>query len=213
MFQRGISLWLHDLKRGTDQILTTDSVVRGAPIWSPAGRPHRIRQLAGTVSLICSKGSPLRVGGTRLLVATSNSKAPTQWTRDFLIYHEFDPQTKRNIWVLPMEAGVAGKPILFLGTAFDELFGQLSPDGHWMAYTSDESGQREVYVRPFPAAEGQRPALPSRISIAGGEQPRWRGDGKELFFEAADGKMTVGRGERSARFTAFLSGGLSPGAV
>ena len=189
MFQRGISFWLHDLKRGTDQILTTDSVFRGAPIWSLQGDRIAYGILRdGLINLFQRAASTS--GRDELLVATSNSKAPTQWTRDFLIYHEFDPQTKRNIWVLPMEAGVAGKPILFLGTAFDELFGQLSPDGHWMAYTSDESGQREVYVRPFPAAEGQGPALPSRISIAGGEQPRWRGDGKELFFEAADGKVT-----------------------
>ena len=64
------------------------------------------------------------------------------------------------------------------------MFGQLSPDSHWMAFTSDRSGRREVYVRPFPAGEGEW-----TISIAGGEQPRWRADGKELFFEAADGKM------------------------
>jgi hypothetical protein len=62
--------------------------------------------------------------------------------------------------------------------------GQLSPDSHWMAYMSDESGQREVYVRPFPAGGRQW-----KISIAGGEQPRWRGDGQELFFLGADGKM------------------------
>jgi eukaryotic-like serine/threonine-protein kinase len=189
-FTRGVSLWRRDLKRGTDQILTTDGVSRGVPIWSPQG--DRIAYGSSRDGLInLFKKVANASGRDELLVATSNSKAPTQWSRDFLVYHEFDPQTKRNIWVLPMQAGVAGKPILFLGTAFDELFGQLSPDGHWMAYTSDESGQREVYVRPFPAADAQRPALPSRISIAGGEQPRWRGDGKELFFDAADGKMTA----------------------
>ena len=73
------------------------------------------------------------------------------------------------------------KPIPFLQTEFNELKGQLSPDNHWMAYTSDESGQREVYVRPFPVSDGKW-----RISTAGGEQPRWRGDGKELFFVGAD---------------------------
>ena len=67
---------------------------------------------------------------------------------------------------------------------FNEINGQLSPDSHWMAYTSDETGQREVYVRPFPAGEGRQ-----KISIQGGEQPRWRGDGKELFFLGADGNM------------------------
>src|SRR5262249_25601161 len=89
-----------------------------------------------------------------------------------------------DIWVLPMDGGVAGKAVPFLHSEFNEHFGQLSPDNHWMAYTSDESGQSEVYVRPFPAGEGQW-----RISVAGGEQPRWRGDGKELFFLAANGKM------------------------
>ena len=77
-----------------------------------------------------------------------------------------------------------GKPIPFLQTEFNEFQGQLSPDSRWMAYTSDESGQREVYVRPFPASDGLW-----RVSTAGGEQPRWRGDGKELFFAGADGKM------------------------
>jgi Tol biopolymer transport system component len=67
------------------------------------------------------------------------------------------------------------------------MFGQLSPDSHWMAFTSDRSGRREVYVRPFPPGEGEW-----TISIAGGEEPRWRGDGKELFFEAADRKMPTG---------------------
>src|SRR5262249_23619325 len=65
--------------------------------------------------------------------------------------------------------------------------GQLSPDGRWMAYASDESGRREVYVRPFPAADGKW-----RISTAGGEQPRWRGDGRELFYIASDRKLMAG---------------------
>jgi hypothetical protein len=81
--------------------------------------------------------------------------------------------------------GVTGrKPVPFLRSEFNEFEGQLSPDSHWMAYTSDESGQSEVYVRPYPNADAQW-----KISIAGGEQPRWRGDGKELFFVGGDGKM------------------------
>ena len=94
-----------------------------------------------------------------------------------VVYSETDPKTKQDIWVLPMEGGGDRKPVAFLHSEFSETFGQLSPDSHWMAYTSDESGQREVYVRPFPAGDGQ-----SKISIAGGEQPRWCCDGKELLF-------------------------------
>ena len=83
-----------------------------------------------------------------------------------------------------MDAGAEHKPVPFLQSEFDEFHGQLSPDSRWMAYTSDQSGQREVYVRSFPAAE-----ILKRISIEGGEQPRWRGDGRKLFFVAEDGKM------------------------
>ena len=118
---------------------------------------------------------------------TASPTSPTQWSRDgrFIVYFEHDPKNKCDLWVLPAEGAAADrKPIPFLRTEFNELFGQLSPDSHWMAFTSDRSGRREVYVRPFPPGEGEW-----TISIAGGEQPRWSGDGKELFFEAADGKM------------------------
>ena len=83
-------------------------------------------------------------------------------------------------------SGTDRKAVLFLQSEFNEFQGQLSPDSRWMAYTSDESGLREVYVRPFPPGDGKW-----KISTAGGEQPRWRGDGKELFYAAADGKMTA----------------------
>ena len=112
---------------------------------------------------------------------------PTQWSRDgrFIVYYEINPQNKNDLWVLPT-GGAPGdrKPIPFLRTEFTEDLGQLSPDSRWMAFDSDRSGRREVYVRPFPPRDGEW-----TISIAGGEQPRWRGDGKELFFVAADGKM------------------------
>jgi hypothetical protein len=71
-----------------------------------------------------------------------------------------------------------------LRTESSEWSGQLSPDNRWMAYTSDESGHDEVYIRSFPSADGQQ-----RISLDGGDQPRWRGDGKDLFFVALDGTM------------------------
>jgi hypothetical protein len=69
------------------------------------------------------------------------------------------------------------KPFAFLQTEFNETHGQLSPDSQWMAYTSDESGQREVYVRAFPSGDGKW-----KISTTGGEQPRWRGDGQGVVL-------------------------------
>jgi serine/threonine protein kinase/Tol biopolymer transport system component len=178
-------LWLRDLARGVEQRFTTDPERNSAPVWSPQGdRIAFVSNRRGNFNLYQKAAS--RTGQDELLLANGNSKGPTQWSRDgrFIVYSELDPKTKWDIWVLPMDDGAEQKPVSFLHSEFSELHGQLSPDSHWMAYTSDESGQREVYVRSFPAAEN-----PKRISIAGGVQPRWRGDGKELFFVAGDGKM------------------------
>jgi eukaryotic-like serine/threonine-protein kinase len=185
-------LWLRDLTRGAEQRLTTDAFGKFAAFWSPKGdrlvfasaRGGGIAQGSRIFSLYqrMIRGN----GKDELLLAIGNSKLPTQWSRDgrFIVYSENDPRTKWDIWALPMDGGAERKPVPVLHSEFNELFGQLSPDDQWMAYTSDKTGQREVYVAPFPAGEGE-----TRISITGGEQPRWRGDGKELFFVGADGNM------------------------
>jgi Tol biopolymer transport system component len=180
-------IWLRDVSRGTDTRFTFDASSNLDPSWSPKGdRVVFNSNRGGPFNLYQTSGS----GQDELLVSTANVKVPDQWSRDgrFVVYSEQDPKTKYDLWVLPVGAGAPRerKPIQFLHTEFNELYGQLSPDSRWMAYTSDESGQREVYVRPFPAAEGKW-----RISTAGGEQPRWRGDGRELFFVGGDGKMTA----------------------
>jgi serine/threonine protein kinase/Tol biopolymer transport system component len=178
-------LWLWDLSRRTEQRLTTGASINTTPFWSPKGdRMVFASNRSGIFDLY--QKSTSGTGKEELLVASENLKQPTQWSHDgrFIVYSETDPKTGRDIWVLPMDGVTKRKPVPFLRSEFSEYQGQLSPDSHWMAYTSDESGQPEVYVRPFPDGEGQ-----TKISIAGGEQPRWRGDGKELFFVAADGKM------------------------
>ena len=76
------------------------------------------------------------------------------------------------------------KPFPFVNTSFDEALGQFSPDGRWVAYHSNESGRHEVYVQPFPGPGGKW-----QISTSGGIEPRWRRDGKELFYIAPDGKL------------------------
>ena len=83
----------------------------------------------------------------------------------------------------------AGAPTPFANTEFSEDQGQFSPDGRWIAYTSDESGRSEVYVQPFPAPVGG--GSKTRISRDGGSQPRWRRDGKELFYLSPDGKLVA----------------------
>ena len=178
-------LWLRDLARGTETRFTSDPSRNAVPFWSPQGdRVIFASNRSGLYGLYVKNS-----GGSepeQLLLKNPNTQFPNQWSRDgrFIVYAEFQ-KASYNLWVLPMEGPEQDRrPVPFLQTEFSELMGQLSPDSHWMAYTSDQSGRREVYVRPFPPAEGQW-----TISAAGGEMPRWRGDGKELYFRAADGKL------------------------
>jgi Tol biopolymer transport system component len=182
----GADLWVRDLSRGTETRFTSDASTNLYPFWSPNGDRIVFTSNRTGVFNLFQKAAGGR-GQDEPLLPNRVAAAPTQWSRDgrFIVYYEFDPKTKRDLWVLPTEGSAADrKPIPFLRTEANEIFGQLSPDSHWMAFTSDRSGKREVYVRPFPPGDGEW-----TISLAGGEMPRWSGDGKELFFVAADGKM------------------------
>ena len=99
------------------------------------------------------------------------------WSRDgrFAAYCEMNPQTKIDVWILPM--GVDAKPYPLLHTAFNEDSPQFSPNVRWMAYVSDETGRNEVYVAGFPDATAKW-----QISTQGGSIPRWRSDGKGAFL-------------------------------
>jgi len=124
-----------------------------------------------------------------------------------------DPKTGRDLWALPL-TGNDRKPIVVAKTRFEELNGQFSPDGRWVAYeTTNESGQFEIVVQPFP-----EPSSKWQVSSGGGTQPRWRPDGKELYFLAPDGKLmaasitsagsTFAAGTPVALFPAALAPGL-----
>ena len=97
------------------------------------------------------------------------------------MYYVPHPTSGTDLWVLPPETKV---PFLFLKTEANELWGQFSPDGRWIAYQSNETGRYEIYVRPFSIQGG---AIP--ISTAGGVYPRWSRDGKELYFIGPDAKL------------------------
>jgi eukaryotic-like serine/threonine-protein kinase len=191
-FRRGsissADLWLRDLTRGTNQRFTMDGSGPTTPVWSPNGDRIAFCSTHGAGRFNLYEKSSGGIGPEQLLLATESDKVLTQWSRDsrFLVYSELNLKTKWDVSLLPMDAATARNPIPFLHSEFDEIHGQLSPDGHWMAYTSDESGRREVYVRPFPATDFQW-----RISLAGGGQPRWRSDGEELFFVGANGSIMV----------------------
>ena len=158
------------------------------PLWSPDGGRIAFADM-GSASL--KQKSSTGGGAEELLLASSGGAiAPYSWSPDgrFLIYSRRDPVTAGDLWVLPLDG--KQKPSVFVNSKFEERLAQFSPDGRWVAYTSDESGRNEVYLRPFPASSGQFP-----VSILGGTAPRWRKDGKELFYIAPDGRLmavTVG---------------------
>ena len=174
------------------------------PVWSPKGDFIVFSRQGNGTKLYRKPASGS--GPEDLLFSANHFLVLHQWSLDgrFIVYTDADPSLKRSVWVLPFRAAPGEpKPTQFLHSESNEMQGQLSPDGRWMAYTSDESGTREVYVKPFPAGNDK-----SKISVAGGEQPRWQRDGKELFFVAEDGKM-MAVAVKAAK-ASFEKGALEP---
>ncbi len=203
-------LWLADVSGAYATRFTFDPSHDIFPVWSPDG------------SRIIWRSS--REGSNRLYRKAASGDGqeeplfnvngyPTDWSRDghFIIYDQTDPKTKQDVWVLPL--GGDQKPFPFLRTEANEGGAQLSPDGRWLAYASDESGKFEVYVQRFPAGGGKR-----QISAGGGIGPHWRRDGKELYYYTNDGKLMallVRSGESFEMGAAvalfeFRSGSISP---
>jgi Tol biopolymer transport system component len=177
-------IWLVDLSRGIPSRFTTNPASDGNPLWSPDG--SRIVFTSGREAQGIYQKSASGSGNEEVLLKSSigEAKVPEDWSLDgrFLVYATPNTKTKRDLWVLPMSGD--REPFPFLQTEFNESQAQFSPDGKWIAYTSDESGAPEVYVQTFPVSGGKR-----RISTSGGSQPRWRQDGKELFYIAGDRKL------------------------
>ena len=121
--------------------------------------------------------------------ATPHDEYLSDWSRDgkYLLYHLRDPESRGDLWYLERkEDGSGWEPHAFLQTSFRERAPKLSPDGRFIAYDSDESGQDEVYVLPFPEG-GSR----TTVSNNGGRQARWSRDGKELFYVEGGTLMAV----------------------
>jgi Tol biopolymer transport system component len=188
----GGDTWLFDVTRGTSSRFTFGGHSTAA-IWSPDGtriafgsnRPASGPTLpdpyGGTFNLY-EKQADGTGDATLLLDAVAAGqgqtwKQPTSWSPDgqLLVYEAFDPKTSWDLWALPLSGDRKPRPLVH--SEFQEIEGQISPDGQWLAYTSDESKRWEVYVRPLSGNTGKW-----QVSTSGGRLPRWRGDTKELFF-------------------------------
>jgi Tol biopolymer transport system component len=179
--QGNTDIWIVDSTRMTR--FTFDPGTEFGPVWSPDGR-YIVFDSDRSGKRNLYRKSLADTENEELLLESDQNKMANQWSPDgrFLFYDTVDATTGYDLWLLPF--GGDRRPSLFLKTKFLERDAQLSPDGKWMAYRSSESGTFEIYVRPFPG-----PGRPWQISTQGGFVPRWRADGKELYYISLEGKM------------------------
>jgi len=178
-------LWLCDVSGGNDERFTFDPSNDFIPIWAPDGsRIVWVSSRDGIANLYHKAASG--AGEETLLLKSDYGKHLIDWSQDgrFIIYRQNDPKTKWDVWFLPALASGKQVPFSVVRTEANETQGTLSPDGRWLAYTSDVSGLYEVYIQSFPSGGGKR-----QVSIGGGNYPRWRRDGRELFYYTGDGKL------------------------
>jgi serine/threonine protein kinase len=173
-------IWILDRKRGITSRFTISPASDVSPLWSPDGTTIAYASSPDTVYDIYEK----KVSGTSqptLVFNTNFTKYLCDWSSDgrYLLY-----AAQGDLWALPMTEN--RKPFKLTNTSFNEWQGTFSPDVHWIAYSSDESGSNEIYVQSFPETTQK-----FRVSVNGGQQPRWRPDGKELYYISPENILTA----------------------
>ncbi len=177
-------VWLQDLERGVPTKFTLGPEAREGGVWSPDGSylvfgNGQLKQsfFRKPVNSAAAEEFLLQVGGN----ATPLDISPDG---KLLVYSATGGNTRDDLWLVPLQG--EHKPVKYLDTPFEERQAQFSPDGKWMAYSSDEAGQVQVFVQPVPATGRKR-----QISTQGGSSPRWRRDGTELYYISADAQLTA----------------------
>ena len=183
-----VDVWTYELQLESAKQLTFGFGFHGVPIWSP----DVTRLVFGSNPQFHFDLYMKNSDGTqeeKRIVQDDLDKFPTDWSGDgkYLLYNR-----ATDLWFVTFPEQ---KNSLFLKAESVLSNGQFSPDGKWVTYASNESGKWEIYVTSFPVAHGKW-----RVSTTGGEQPRWRGDGKELFYLSSDGKMMAAPVTTGAKF-------------
>jgi len=189
---QNVDIWVFEFARGVDTRFTFDPGADMSPVWSPDG-----------TKIMFSRGGPANNtffikaangAGSEELLFTPEQRdvaiTPGSWSRDgrFLVYSVGGG--KGDIWVLSMgNTPSERKAVPLLKTEFNERGPRFSPDGHWFSYTSNATGKDEAYVRSFDPATISSNGGEFQVSVGGGQSPHWRGDGKEIFYQAPDGTM------------------------
>jgi eukaryotic-like serine/threonine-protein kinase len=185
--QTGTDLWLYDLKRTTLMRFTFDSAQKRSPIWSPDGKYVAFSAGFGGAEELHWKSTT--GSDAEEVLGKMSGAQPTDWSADgrFILFHTAsNAKGQRAGWDLWVVSVADRQPKPLLRTNFDEIQSALSPDGRWVAYASDESGAFEVYVQAFPDGGSKRV-----VSNGGGAEPRWRADGRELFYVSANRRLMV----------------------
>ncbi|MEX0880602.1 MAG: protein kinase [Thermoanaerobaculia bacterium] len=176
-------IWLYELSRGVSVRMTLDPGDDTSPVWAADGRSFFFRSdRKGAPDILrATVGAP---GSETELLALPGSQHPEDASPDgrILAYTELSRQTVGDLWLLPLVGD--GKPTTLLRTRFHEEGSRFSPDGKWIAFSSDDSGSREVYVV---SREGSGERI--RVSVGGGALARWRRDGEELYYIAPGGSV------------------------
>ena len=181
----GEDIWLFDLVRGVRTRFTFGPGLSDDPVWSPDGKMIAFDSNRTGSYAIYQKPA----NGTQkeeMIFADPAIKFTTSWSADgkYLSFDRIDPESKgiTALWILPMFGD--RKAYSVISTEFNNTYSQFSPDGHWVAYDSNESGKDEIYAVAFPNATAR-----FQISTTGGANVQWRADGKELYYTDPDNKI------------------------
>ncbi len=198
-------IWIKQLDHGPLSRLTFEDFLKYRPVWSPDGQYVTYIADPGNNNASLWKKHADGSGAAERLIGSDKSLAEALWSHDgqWLVVRTTLPS--RDIQGFRPGVDTALTPIV-ASSKFDERAPTLSPDGKWIAYQSDETGKSEIYVRPFPAADGGR----WQISTAGGEEPLWSHGGNEIFFRAESGEMTVVTVATAPSFSAGAPRALFP---